>query len=78
MIYQFPPDLVDEVKKRMATGRYSSEDDVLRDAMRALNWHDAEVAAIQQGIDDMEASRMRPLAQFDREFRAKKNIPQDL
>jgi len=77
MIYQFPPDLGDKLKRLMATGRYSSEDDVLRAAMRALERFDTEVEAIQQGINDMEAGRMRPLEEFDREFRQRKDLPQD-
>jgi Arc/MetJ-type ribon-helix-helix transcriptional regulator len=36
MAYQFPPDLDQLLKERMASGGYTSEDDVLRDALRAL------------------------------------------
>ncbi|MBI2827541.1 MAG: hypothetical protein HYX69_22940 [Planctomycetia bacterium] len=36
MSYQFPPDVDQLVKDRMAHGGYLSEDDVLRDALRAL------------------------------------------
>lgn len=75
--YQFPPDLEDEIKQRMKTGQYASEDQLLREALQALTWRDDEVAAIQEGIDDMEAGRVKPLREFDREFRDRKNIPQD-
>ena len=75
--YQFPPDLEDEIKQRMATGQYTSEDDVLREALHALRWRDEEVAAIQEGIDDMEAGRVKPLREFDRAFREAKNVPHD-
>lgn len=34
--YQFPPDVDRFVKERIASGNYTSEDDVLRDAMVAL------------------------------------------
>ncbi len=71
--YEFPADLDVEIKQRMKAGRYASEDDVLR----ALNRCDEEVAAIQEGIDDMEAGRVKSLHEFDREFRTRKNIPQD-
>ncbi len=37
MSYQFPPDLEQRVKARMSDGRYNSEDDLLRDAMDALD-----------------------------------------
>jgi Arc/MetJ-type ribon-helix-helix transcriptional regulator len=36
MAYAFPPDVAQLVNDRMALGGYSSEDDVLRDALRAL------------------------------------------
>lgn len=77
MTYQFPLDLEEGIKERMASGRYSSEDDLLRDALHALRWRDQEVVAIQEGIDDMEAGRMKPLRDFDREFRERNNIRQD-
>ena len=32
MANQFPPDLEEQLKERMATGQYVSEDDVLREA----------------------------------------------
>jgi Arc/MetJ-type ribon-helix-helix transcriptional regulator len=37
MDYQFPPDIEDRVRTRMSEGRYQSEDDVIRDAMDALD-----------------------------------------
>jgi putative addiction module CopG family antidote len=59
--YQFPPDLEDEIRQRMNTGQYASADDVLRDALRALKCRDTEVAAIQEGIDDMrDAASLHP------------------
>ncbi len=36
MSYQFPPDVDQLLKERMASGAYMCEDDVLRDALRAL------------------------------------------
>jgi hypothetical protein len=41
----------------------------------ALLERDAERVAIQQGIDDMHAGRVRPLEEFDAEFRRKHQIP---
>lgn len=70
MSYQFPPDLDEQIKQRMASGQYSSEDD----ALRALRWQDAEVEAIREGIEDLEAGRITPLREFDREFRKRKQI----
>ncbi len=36
MAYPFPPELGRKVRERMATGEYRSEDDLLLDAMLAL------------------------------------------
>jgi putative addiction module CopG family antidote len=77
MAYQFPPDLDEAIRERMSSGRYSSEDDVLREALRALRWQDQEIAAIREGIEDMEAGRTKPLREFDRDFRKRNNIAQD-
>ena len=62
----------------MKTGQYKSEDELLREALRALKSRDAELAAIQEGIDDMEAGRMKPLREFDQEFRERKDITPDV
>ncbi len=75
--YQFPPDVDDEIKQHLKSGRYESEDDVLREALRVLKRRDDEITAIQEGIDDMEAGRVKSLREFDQEFRQRKSIPQD-
>jgi Arc/MetJ-type ribon-helix-helix transcriptional regulator len=40
--YQFPADLDELIKQRMALGIYASEDDVLRDALSALEQREQE------------------------------------
>jgi len=47
----------------------------VEDYVRVLLERDAERVAIQQGIDDMRAGRVRPLEEFDAEFRRKHQIP---
>ncbi len=42
MHYQFPPDLQQRVLSRLSDGSYGSEDDLLRDAMNALDELDRE------------------------------------
>ena len=42
MHYQFPPDLRQRVQTRLSEGTYESEDDLLRDAMNALDELDRE------------------------------------
>ncbi len=77
MPYQLPPDIQQRVQIRLECGTDSSQDDVLRRALDALDCLDEERIAIQEGIDDMEAGRVRSLRKFDDEFRDQNNIPQD-
>jgi len=77
MSYQFPPELDQLVKRQLASGGFDDEDAVLIAAMRSLEQRQADLAAIREGIDDMEAGRVRPLREFDADFRTRKNIPQD-
>jgi len=85
MAYQFPPDVEKLVRDHMATGSYASEDEVLRDALQALGEFvhssaevDAEyrqtVAAVQQGVADAEAGRMRPLRAVIDEAQGKRSV----
>ena len=66
MNYQFPPDIEERLKARMADGRYQSEDDVLREAMNALDqleqdklirWEERNRLAIEQSREGLS----RPL-----------------
>ena len=77
MSYQFPPELDQLVKRQLARGEYDSEDAVLIAAMRSLEQQQEDLAAIREGIEDMEAGRVQSLRDFDREFREKKSIRQD-
>jgi Arc/MetJ-type ribon-helix-helix transcriptional regulator len=67
-------DIWNEIQRQMTAGGYSSHDDVLREALAALKFRDQEVLAIQEGIDDMEAGRVTPLPEFDREFRRRNGL----
>ena len=55
MTYQFPPDVDQLIRDQMATGRYLSEADLLRDALRALADDEQDLAAIREAIADFEA-----------------------
>jgi Arc/MetJ-type ribon-helix-helix transcriptional regulator len=57
MPYQFPPDIEERVKARMVSGAFHSEDDVLREAMDALDqieqdklirWHERNQTSMEQ------------------------------
>jgi len=74
MSYLFPPALDQMVREELATGVYSSEDDVLVEAMQALRDRDETIAAIREGLTDMDAGRLRPLGDVDSELRTKHGI----
>lgn len=78
MSYPIPPDVSQRVKSQLAKGSYQSEDEVLRAAMSALEREHDDLAAIQAGIEDMEAGRYRPLDEVDAEIRKKYNIPHQI
>ncbi len=69
MRYDFPGEIKTLIEDRMATGRYASEDDVLRRALRALAEYDEAIADIQEGMDDEAAGRLRPLTAVDDQIR---------
>jgi putative addiction module CopG family antidote len=75
MSVDLAPDVWNEIQRQLATGCYSSPDEVLRNALAALRLQNAELAALQEGIDDMEAGRVMPLREFDREFRRRNGLP---
>lgn len=72
MSYQFPPDIEQLVREHMAQGHYASEHDLLREALgmlRKFTYAPAEanreykeaIAAVHEGVTDMENGRMTPL-----------------
>jgi hypothetical protein len=83
MPYQFPPDVEKLVKQQMVDGACHSENDLLRDALQALDAQrnavfDADpvvIDGIRRGLDELKAGRFQPLAEFDPEFRVRHGIP---
>ena len=69
MQFEIPADVNAQIDAHFSTGRYASREDVLREALEALRHWSEELTAIRGGIADMEAGRVRPFAEFDREFR---------
>jgi Arc/MetJ-type ribon-helix-helix transcriptional regulator len=72
-----PVDVQERVNALLGTGRYASEEEILRAAVAALEEQNADMAAIQGGISDMENGRYRPFADFDADFRARNQIEND-
>ena len=58
MSYPFPPDVAALIRQQMATGRFASEDQVLREALERLNNDDREeeedVQAVLEAIEELE------------------------
>ncbi|MEX2305992.1 MAG: hypothetical protein WD738_00255 [Pirellulales bacterium] len=75
MSVDLAPDVWNEIQRQLATGSFASPDEVLREALAELRPREEEVLAIQQGIDDMEAGRVTPIREFDREFRRLNGLP---
>jgi Arc/MetJ-type ribon-helix-helix transcriptional regulator len=73
-----PADIQERVNALLGTGRYASEEEILRAAVTALEVQDADLAAIQAGVKDMERGRYRPFAEFDAEFRRRNQIGTDV
>lgn len=69
MPYNLPPDVQEQISQHIATGHYSSEDDVLRAALRALALRHEELVAIQAGFDDAEAGHLSPFEDVDADMR---------
>ncbi|MBX9788433.1 MAG: hypothetical protein K2Y37_05920 [Pirellulales bacterium] len=69
MTLQISADVEQLIRLQMATGHYQSEDDLLRDALQALAERADDVAAIQEGLDDLLAGRVHLLDEVDAEIR---------
>lgn len=71
MSLQVPADVESSIRAFVANGRFADESDVLRKAMAALERQELDFAAIQQGIDDYAAGRVRPWKEVKAELDAK-------
>ena len=74
MSMTIPADVQQRVNVLLETRRYTSEEEILRAALSALEEQNADLTAVQSGIDDMENGRCRPFADFDAEFRKRNQI----
>ncbi len=72
-----PADVQQRVSALLGTGRYASEEEILRAAVGALENQNADLAAIERGISDMENSRIRTFAEFDADFRKRNHVEAD-
>ncbi len=59
MSLQLPADLTATIQSFLVDGRYKDEVEVMRNALTSLKRED-DLAAIQEGIEDMNAGRLTP------------------
>jgi Arc/MetJ-type ribon-helix-helix transcriptional regulator len=74
MSLSIPADLRARVSALYGTGRYVSEEEILRAAVAALEERNADLSSIEAGIADMEKGRYRSFADFDADFRTKNQV----
>ena len=55
MHYQFPPDVERLIRDRMASGKYATEDELLREALLALTEEEEDLDAIREAIAEMDS-----------------------
>jgi putative addiction module CopG family antidote len=55
MTFPLPADVEQMVRQQMATGKYASEAELLREALRALAEDEQDLAAIQEAVAELEA-----------------------
>ena len=68
------PDVDALVHAKLATGKYDSDEAVLRAALEALN-REEHAARISEGHADIEAGRVRSFDESDAEFRKRHGLP---
>jgi len=55
MPYQFPPDVDELVRGRMASGNYATEDELLKEALLALTEQEGDLLAVREALAEFEA-----------------------
>ncbi|MBX3412405.1 MAG: hypothetical protein KF708_06940 [Pirellulales bacterium] len=68
---QVPADVERLISREMQRGGYASTEEVLRKALQALSYQNDDLAAIAEGIADMEAGRVVPLEEAETALREK-------
>jgi putative addiction module CopG family antidote len=81
MTIRLPEDLQRFVQAKVQSGRFTSSDEAITEAVRLLRQREeAEEArtleAIRQGLEDVRAGRTQPLAEAFADIRRDLNLPQ--
>jgi predicted transcriptional regulator len=71
MNYSFPDDIQSAIIECLSSGDYETEDDVLRAALAALIQQKEDLAAIEEGLEDVDAGEPGvPLEEVLRQMRS--------
>ncbi|HEX5472820.1 MAG TPA: hypothetical protein VFW73_13095 [Lacipirellulaceae bacterium] len=73
MSYAFPPEIKLLIEQNLATGMYSSEEDVLQAALHSLSEYHATITDIRQGVSDYQRGLGEPLAKAMADIRQQLN-----
>lgn len=71
MSLQLTPELAATVESFLVGGRYKDGEEVLREALAALQQREGDLADILEGIEDEAAGRTRPWSDAKAELHAK-------
>jgi Arc/MetJ-type ribon-helix-helix transcriptional regulator len=77
MTYDLSPQIDQRIQAQLALGVYQSPEEVLSDALDALEQRNSDWESIARGIDDERAGRMKSLADADRDMRTHYGLPID-
>lgn len=71
MNIQLPADLDAAIQSFIVSGQYPNEEAVLREALAVLGKREHDLQAIEEGVADMQARRVRPWAEVKTTLEAK-------
>jgi putative addiction module CopG family antidote len=71
MSLQLTPELAATVQGFLASGHYTSDEEVLREALAALQERDVEFGKLLAALDDETAGRIQPWSEARAELRFK-------
>lgn len=75
MSYEISDSIQQMISQRMATGIYSSEEQMLVLALNKLDDYEQTIADIKAGMEDERQGRMRSLSEVDRDLRQELGFP---
>lgn len=75
MHYSLSADVEESIRQHVASGRFADENELLREALAALDRQEEEIDAIREGLAEMEAGCLTPIQDFDAAWRRQHKLP---